>query len=180
MPASTLAQHEIFFGGNLEHAVTLLDEVIQAYPDDWWVLTMRGAAKYQMGDINGARADIEQAITLDSPVNFPYVFAIPIALHDGRLNDALELIQTVQTRFPDPAFVSLIMEAAYGLDSEENIYANAFEAFGNFVLRQWNEVIRITTMGWQCPPPSQISICCKDLLTAICGIMPQQERIIHN
>jgi len=143
----TQAQHEIFFGGDLQQAIELLDTLLAQRPDEWWWLTMSGIAHYQLGDIDQARETLRQAIAQEPPANFPYIFAVAIALRDGNLIEATDLLRTVQTRFPDPTFGPRLLRAAYGLQATDNVYASSVEAFGYFVLRQWDEVVRATGVG---------------------------------
>ena len=63
----------------------------------------RGALYYLIGDYAAAEADLERSIALHPNTNFPYPFATLIALREGRISDARQLMQTALTEFPDPS-----------------------------------------------------------------------------
>ncbi len=149
MPYAIVGQYMLYYENDFEAAIEAHSTALELRPNDWWDLTFRGINYYAIGDFENARQDFVDAIQLEPEANFPYVFAASIALREGELGTAQELLQFIRDNFPDPAFARRLMDAAYG----DVVYGTEFvagaEAVGYFVLGQWNEVLRVVdeTLG---------------------------------
>lgn len=147
MPIVGLAQHEMYIEGDSDSALERLNALVETYPDEWWIWTMMGLEHFRLGALDRARTELDRAIELGPTANFPFVGAVALALRDGDIARFQELMHIVQTQFPDPTFGSRLMQMAYGLRSSDSYYLGEIESFGYMVLRQWNEVIRVTELS---------------------------------
>ncbi|MBC7814405.1 MAG: tetratricopeptide repeat protein, partial [Burkholderiales bacterium] len=120
----------------------LFDLIVQLRPDDWFAVNFRGAMRYHAGDLEGARADLDRAIELGPNANFPYAYAALVAVRQGRIEDARELINTMLQEYPQPAFVDRIVRATFG-DEVVNVLGAEVAAFGNLALGRYEQTLAI-------------------------------------
>ena len=66
-----------------------------------------------------------------------------LALRDGRIDAAKDLINTVLKRYPDPTIGNRTLAGLFG-EQVPNLFGPTFAAFGNLVLGQYNAVLRDT------------------------------------
>lgn len=139
-----------------ESVLQLFDEVIAGRPSDWFPRYYRGAIYYIYGSVEPAardlaRADLDAAVTLGPKANFPYVFRVLLALHEGRLTDAFQDIETILTEFPDPGFMERLVVAAFG-DQLADPGAIILSAVANQMLGRHDLVIEKTSAGLESFP----------------------------
>ncbi len=134
-----------------ESVFQLFDQVIALRPDDWFPHFYRGAIYYLYGSTEPgardlARADLDAAIALHPGANFPYIFRVLLALHEGRLDDAFRDIETILTEFPDPGFMDRLVRATFG-DQRTDPYAVMLSAVANQMLGRHERAIADATAG---------------------------------
>lgn len=118
------------------------DEIVLLRPDDWFAFSFKGTINYILGDLPSADEDVRQSLDLNPEANFPYPFAFGIAIRQGRLADAQIYMEEVLERFPDPTYGYEMLDSSFGVE-EDNPFTIILEAFGNFALRQWQQVIEV-------------------------------------
>lgn len=129
---------------NPDDARGAFDELATLRPDDWFVFSFKGTISYVLGDLPSADVDIQQSLDLNPEANFPYPFAFGIAIRQGRLDDAQGYMDDVLERFPDPHYAYDILDASFGIEEgTDNPFTMILDAFGNFALRQWQQVIEV-------------------------------------
>ncbi len=129
----------------------LFNRVIAQRPDDWFPYFFRGSIYYEVsGEIPNAyelaKADLDMAIALKPGASFPYVFSALLALHEGRIADAGQMIHIVLTEFPDPDFMKRLIVATFG-DRTLTPYTLTLAAFTNLTLGQYKPVIEDASVG---------------------------------
>ncbi len=139
-----------------ESVFQLFDQVIAGRPDDWFPRFYRGAIYYMYGSVEPgardlARADLDAAIALGPGANFPYVFRVLLALHEGRLADAFQDIETILTRFPDPGFMERLVVATFG-EQMADPYSIILSAVANQMLGRHDLVIENASAGLESFP----------------------------
>lgn len=143
-PYVALGHSALYLQNDPAAALPLYMAAIELSDNDPMLYISRGAVYYLQGDFELARADIERAIELNPPVNFPYLFIVGLALRDGNLVEAQRWFNFVGENFPDPAASQRMMEAVYGSTGTENFIGPMMSAFGNLTLGQWRTVIADT------------------------------------
>jgi tetratricopeptide (TPR) repeat protein len=79
---------QAFGGGDPERAIELYGEVLDLQPTNVEALTYRGWISYQTGDVDGARADFDEAVAFDAEYGDVRVFRAIVALDEERFGDA--------------------------------------------------------------------------------------------
>jgi serine/threonine-protein kinase len=90
---------EAFANKKFDEAINHFSNVIAMRPDDWFGYSVRGASYYMLQEYDHAAADLDHAVQMQAPINFPYMLGALIALRQGRANDARELVRTVIEKF---------------------------------------------------------------------------------
>lgn len=116
------------------------DQFVKLRPDDWYGYAMRGMGNYLLRNYAAAQTDIDRSLALNPQANYPYPFAILLAMREGRLADMQTLIETVSAKFPDPRSAERLLSTAYGSNAS-TVFSPAMSAFVNTLLRQWSQVI---------------------------------------
>ncbi len=134
-----------------ETVFQFFDQAIALRPDDWFPRFYRGSLFYLYGasqpDARAqARADLDAAVFLQPGANFPYVFRVLLALHEGRLDDAFRDIETILTEFPDPGFMERLIRATFG-EQLADPYAILLSAVANQMLGRHDRAIADTAAG---------------------------------
>ena len=142
-PLWGLAMDASLFSAHLDEAISYLDQIVELRPEDWFAVNYRGALHYLKGEYDLAKADYERAIALGPETNWPFAFSTMIALHEGRMADAVALMDTALTEFPDPSFANRVTLAMYGEECPV-IHVPALSAFANLALGQYDAVVRDT------------------------------------
>jgi serine/threonine protein kinase/tetratricopeptide (TPR) repeat protein len=129
----------------------LFDQAIALRPDDWFPRFYRGAIYYLVAADRTiareqARIDLDAAVSLQPDANFPYIFRVLLALHEGRLDDAFRDIEIVLTEFPDPGFMERLIQATFG-DQLADPYALMLSAVANQMLGRHDRAIANTAAG---------------------------------
>lgn len=143
-PAMNLSNIAFYLEGDVDNALLYADETLRIIPDDWFAQTLRAMFHYFQGNYEQARVDVEQALTLRPEANYPYIFAVSIALRQGRLADAQVLLDTVLEQFPDPQSAERAISVTLNEDAARNNIIPLIAGFGNLTLRRWNDVIAVT------------------------------------
>jgi Flp pilus assembly protein TadD len=115
---------------------------LEGKPDDWLMLSVRGVSYYMLGDLEAAQADYNAAMALQPQANFPYTYAMLIAIREGRIEDVNDLLTIALTEFPDPTLGNRIVEIFSGAGERGNFFGLVVAAFGNLTLGQYNEAIQ--------------------------------------
>jgi tetratricopeptide (TPR) repeat protein len=90
----------LVLGGAAEQAMKILEPAIAAHPDDPVLLTLRAAARVQLGNQPAATADVDRALKL-APTNLEAIeVRAGIYRHSGDLAGALALITAAVARVP--------------------------------------------------------------------------------
>jgi serine/threonine protein kinase/tetratricopeptide (TPR) repeat protein len=139
MPYALLANDHIF-QGNFTQAVGDYDNLIGLRPNDWFAYAYRGALHYLNGDTDAARADVEQALALNPKANFPYPIATLVAMRQGRITDASQLITENLRLFPDPSVTNRLIEGIYG-SRDTLVFGDIFSGFNNLLLGQYDQAL---------------------------------------
>jgi tetratricopeptide (TPR) repeat protein len=116
--------------------------IIKLRPDDWFPLSLRGWVWDLRGDYKQAQTDFERAVALQPNANMPYMLGAMTALHQGRINDAVSLLDTGLKKFPDPTASSRAIRAAMG-ENVGGIFAQYISLPGYLALGQYEDVKRI-------------------------------------
>jgi len=90
------------YDNSLTDAVITLEELTEQYSDDWFAYYFLGITQLQNGDYEQARASLARSIELEPTANFPYGFAVQLALRDSDLILAQTYFDESIARFPDP------------------------------------------------------------------------------
>jgi serine/threonine protein kinase/tetratricopeptide (TPR) repeat protein len=129
----------------------LFNRVIAQRPDDWFPYFFRGSIYYESFGATPeayalAKADLDMSISLKPGASFPYVFSALLALHEGRIADAGQMIHIVLTEFPDPDFMKRLIVTTFG-DQTLSPYTLTLAAFTNLTLGQYTPVIEDASAG---------------------------------
>lgn len=130
-----------FVDNDLDEAVRQYGLVVEKSPDYWLSYYNLGIGYYFQRDYDAAREAFEKSIELQPSANFPYGFAVLIALREGRIEDAQRLIDDALNTFPDPEFGNRITEALFGREVP-NFLGPATSAFSSMVLKLYPEAIQ--------------------------------------
>jgi serine/threonine-protein kinase len=136
--------------GNWAQALEAFNSIVEQRPDEWFPLNYRAALRYLLSDFEGAQADYERVFTLNPDANFPYLVAAVLAVRQGRITDARGYINTILTRFPDPAFANRVVQVLYG--DTPSIFGTSFLAFGSLLLGQFDQTIQYAQAAQQIAP----------------------------
>jgi tetratricopeptide (TPR) repeat protein len=128
---------------DMDTAIAYYNKAVELRPNDWFILNTRGIYSYLNGDLRHAKADLERAIALGPDTNFPYAFSAMIMLHEGQLDTAKKLLETMLTKFPDPTFGNRILEAFFG-DKIPDAIGPTISGTGNLILGQYDNVVQNT------------------------------------
>lgn len=142
-PLWVLAIDAALFSDDWDEAISYFDQIVELRPEDWLAFNWGGALHYLKAEYDLAKADYERAIALGPEANWPFVFSTMIALREGRMADAVALMNTALTEFPDPSFGNRVILALYGKECP-NIFSPTFSAFGNLALGQYDAVVQDT------------------------------------
>ncbi len=132
-----------------ESVLNIFNEVIEKRPDDWLLYFFRGTLYYNFGQTIPdspalARADFERSIELGPEASFPYIYSALLALHEGRIQDAEQVIDLILTEYPDPAVMERMIRATFSNDTLSP-YVITLSAFTNQTLGRQTEVITWTS-----------------------------------
>lgn len=133
--------NDALLSSDIDRAISYYSEIISLRPDDWFPLSYRGALYYLKGDYDHAKIDFDSAIALEPNENFPYVWAVMLALHEGRVKNAMLLMNTILVEYPDLSLAKRIVEATFG-DSVPHIFGPLLSGIGNLMIGQYYAVIQ--------------------------------------
>jgi tetratricopeptide (TPR) repeat protein/predicted Ser/Thr protein kinase len=126
------------------------NQIIVLDPQDWFPVFFRGTIYYESEKFDLANTDFQQAMRLAPGANFPHVFAVLIALREGRLADAAALSDTIVKNFPDPGFMRRIV-TIFGrrLSLGFGGIGNYLSAFGNLMLERYDDALKSIPTGFE-------------------------------
>ncbi|KAA3658252.1 MAG: tetratricopeptide repeat protein [Chloroflexi bacterium] len=127
------------FQGRPDAAIEYFAEMTELIPEQWVSHYNIGLGYYLAGDYKAARQSMNRAIELDPDVNWPYIFAVQIALREGELNDAVRFSNIVLQKFPDPSFGNRVMESSLG---DASVVGTMIAGYGYGLLAQYENVIQ--------------------------------------
>jgi uncharacterized protein (TIGR02996 family) len=105
--------------GDPAKALTLVEPGLAKYPDDPDLLTSRGAARAQLKDLDGARADAEKAVAL-APANESAVALLASLYHRaGETGRAIEVLKGAVAAKPESVDLRQILASLYSGTSDE-------------------------------------------------------------
>lgn len=132
--------------GERTETINYFTQVIEQRPGDWFPLFLRGVLSYFSYDYARAQTDLEQAIALQPPANFPYIYSALLALRQGRLDDAQTTNHLILTEFPDPVLMSRLVIITLG-EQVPNPYGFAIETYGYLLLGQYQNAADSAAAG---------------------------------
>ncbi len=113
--------------------------------DDWRPHYEIGVAYFIDGDYTNAQLALEESISLEPNVNWPYLFLLQIYLREGRLLDALALGQEVLVKFPDPTYGNRVFESSISA----NFLGPLLSGMGNVLIGQSEEASKNIDLALQ-------------------------------
>ncbi len=141
-----LQANDALITNDIDAAIEIYSDIIMLRPDDWFPHNFRGALYYLKADYRQASVDLDTSLRLEPNANFPYLFSVSIALREGRIADAQQLMREVLARFPDPSLGNRTITATYG-DQFPIPFGPLFSAFGNLLLGRYEDVITDAEQG---------------------------------
>jgi len=144
-PRIALAQHLYYFEDDLTGAIALMEDVISdGYEPTWFMNTFIGGMYVLQEDNDRAREFIEAAIAQDPPLNWPYIMGSTIALRQGRIRAASDLVDIARENYANPEFGLFLLQASYGSTATDNALTRSLDAFGFLLLSQWSTLLEAT------------------------------------
>ena len=101
------------FGGAPERAMTVIEPGLAKHPDDAELLTVRGAARVQLKDRDGAMADAEQAVKLAPDSENAVALLASLYQQTGQSARAVEIIRTVLEKVPSSVDLRQVLASLY-------------------------------------------------------------------
>lgn|GEM_PF-4805304 len=140
-PEQFLMNDALYFQNDFALASQYADTILKQVPDELYTLTVRSLLNYLQGNYAAAREGIR--IALESPVhtNLPYAIGISFALRDADFEDALSLVETMRTLFPDPKRTERSLLVTFGQAASQFAYVRLNSALGNAILGRWQTVL---------------------------------------
>ncbi len=124
------------YGSQIDLLNTALD-----YQDDWFIYYLRSTFKYATNDLDGAWEDVQASIDNNPQANAPYVSGFLIAMRDGRIEDAGDMMAQMVKDKPDPALGNRVLKALFGENTVEILMSGLlYQGYGNIVLGQYESV----------------------------------------
>ncbi len=134
-----------------------LGAIIDLRPNDWYPLFIRGSMYYAMGELAAAQADMDAAIKLSPNANFPYVYGALIALHEGQITTAGNLMGIILTQFPDPYYMNRLVAATFG-EQNPGPQGVIISAISNLVLGRYDQTLADVTAVLDAFPTSDFYV----------------------
>lgn len=133
------------FTGNYDEAINYYSQFIAVRADDWFPYTMRGYLWLMKGDLAQAKADIDKSLSLQPAENWPFTWAVSIALRQGRLAEVKQYVAEAMTRFPDAEAGEKAAEIIAA--QEINPFTPALSAFWSMNQGLFNKAIQKAEMA---------------------------------
>lgn len=131
-----------FIANDPEPGIAHLDQVVDKNPTDWFMPYLRGTLYFLNKDYAAAEADYETANQLDPSMNFPYISLSQLAIRQGQLERAADLMSTLLANYTDPSLINRILLGIYGLEGNEGaLYTFQLSAYGNFIAGQYDAAV---------------------------------------
>lgn len=117
------------------------DQLIGLRPDDWLLYYLKADFLYSQNDLNGARQVLDVALTLNPETNVVHLLAFLVAMHQGRLRDASQILRDAVRLFPDPNLSYRLSSATFG---ELSVNTLIYTSLSNLIIGQYDMVINNT------------------------------------
>jgi len=120
--------------------IDMLDTAIEAQ-DDWFIRYLRATFRYSTNDLQGAWDDIEASLSGNPQANYPYVTGFLIAMREGRIEDAGEMMAQMVDEEPNPTLGTRVYRAMFGDNNVDIVMSSMlYQGYGNIVLGQYEQV----------------------------------------
>lgn len=138
-----MPQSSISFGasmtGDIETALENANYVVEKQENgDWYGYYLQGVANYMASEHELSATAFQQAIEREPTLNWPYTFAIMVALRQGDIEQAKDLVDIVLHKFPDPTSGIRTLQFSFG---DGAIVGHAIAANSNLILGQYADAI---------------------------------------
>ncbi len=143
--------------------VETLDHLISLRPDDWFLYYLKADLVYSQNDLASTREVLDVALTLNPETNVAHLLAFLVAMHEGRLNDASQILSETVRLFPDPNLSFRVLNATFG---DLSVSTLIYTSLSNLIIGQYETVLTSTAqfLNFISNPPdfihdqSQVSI----------------------
>ncbi len=136
-----IPMYVITTGSDFQETIDLFSTIVELRPEDWYAAYQLGALYYSVGVTELAIAYLDQAVALEAEASFPYLVRGIMALHDGQLALAAQLMQVVVDKFPDPSYSRRLMQASFGDQEGFYVWDAYLNAATSLALSQHNDVL---------------------------------------
>lgn len=125
------------FGVHIE----LLDKALE-FKEDWFAYYLRSIFHYATDDLDQAWEDALMSIANNPQANYPYITGFLVAIREGRVQDAGEMMAQMVAHVPDPTLGNRVYRATFGDNNIDiNLSGKLYEGFGNIILGQYDPVV---------------------------------------
>jgi serine/threonine protein kinase/tetratricopeptide (TPR) repeat protein len=125
--------------------VELLDNALE-FNEDWFTYYLRAIFHYSMGNLDQAWDDTLKSIANNPQANYPYVVGFLIAIRDGRVQDAGDMMAQMVENEPDPTLGNRVYRATFGDNNIDVLLSGKlYQGFGYMALGQYEPVIAFAT-----------------------------------
>lgn len=120
--------------------IDLLNTAIDVQ-DDWFIRYLRSTFRYSTNDLEGAWEDITASIAANPQANYPYVTGFLIAMRDGRIHDAGQMLADMVRDEPNPTLGNRVYRAMFGDNNPDIVLSGMlYQGYGYIVLGQYEQV----------------------------------------
>jgi tetratricopeptide (TPR) repeat protein len=111
----------LVFGGGAQRALEVIGPGLEKHPDDASLLTVRGAARSQLKDRDGALADGERALTLAPDNNDAIALVASLYRQSNQTERAIELVRGYVAKHADTVDLRQVLASLYlSVNDSEN------------------------------------------------------------
>ena len=103
----------LVFGGVPERALKIVEPGLARHPDDAELLTVRGAARIQLKDRDGALADAEKAVSLAPDSENAAALLASLYRQTGQAPRAVEVVRTALAKVPSSVDLRQVLASLY-------------------------------------------------------------------
>jgi tetratricopeptide (TPR) repeat protein len=112
-PARAALGRVLVFGGAADRALTIISPGLARHPDDAQLLTVRGAARVQLKDMNGALADAEHALKVTPDDESAVALLASLYQRQGDAPRAAALVAAAVARHPASVDLHQVLAGLY-------------------------------------------------------------------
>jgi serine/threonine protein kinase/tetratricopeptide (TPR) repeat protein len=121
--------------------IPTLDYLISLRPDDWFLHYLKADYLYSQNDLTSTRHALDVALTLNPETNVVHLLAFLVAMRQGRLQDASQILRDAVRLFPDPNLSYRLSNATFG---ELSVNTLIYTSLSNLIIGQYDTVIDST------------------------------------